>query len=81
MQARRIAAEMREWKRIEEERKRLEQLEQERLAREKEAADEESIEESLKYVLKALCISSQTSINIVQFNLIVMRLTIVWFSI
>ena len=77
MQARRIAAEMREWKRIEEERKRLEQLEQERLAREKEAADEESIEESLKYVLKAL----QTSIILVQFNLIIMHLTIVWFSI
>ena len=50
MRARRIAAEMREWKRIEEERKRLEQLEQERLAREREAADEVSIEESLKYV-------------------------------
>ena len=50
MRARRIAAEMREWKRIEEERIRLEQLEKERLAREKEAADEISIEESLKYV-------------------------------
>ena len=50
MRARRVAAEMREWKRIEDERIRLEQLEQERLEREKEAADELSIEESLKYV-------------------------------
>ena len=50
MRARRIAAEMREWKRIEEERHRLERLEKERLAREKQAADEVSIEESLKYV-------------------------------
>lgn len=51
MQARRLAAELREIKRIEEERYRQEKLEQERLTREREAADEQSIEDSLKYVI------------------------------
>ncbi|XP_052271099.1 unconventional myosin-VIIb-like isoform X2 [Dreissena polymorpha] len=48
MRARRLAAELREKKHIEEERLRREQLERERALREKEAADEQSIEESLK---------------------------------
>ncbi|XP_045181128.2 myosin-I heavy chain-like isoform X2 [Mercenaria mercenaria] len=48
MQARRLAAKLREIKRIEEERLRQERLEQERLARQKAEEDELSIEESLK---------------------------------
>lgn len=41
---------LREQKRIEEERRRQEELEQERQLREKEMADNQIIEDSLKYV-------------------------------
>ncbi|XP_056022495.1 myosin-I heavy chain-like isoform X9 [Ostrea edulis] len=44
---------LREQKRIEEERRRQEELEQERLLREKEVADSQIIEESLKYLPRA----------------------------
>ena len=54
MQARQLAAKLREIKRIEEERLRQERAEQERLARQKAEEDEQSIEESLKYVLFTL---------------------------
>jgi hypothetical protein len=55
MQARQLAAKLREIKRIEEERLRQERAEQERLARQKAEEDELSIEESLKYVIFILC--------------------------
>jgi Mg2+/citrate symporter len=56
---------LREQKRIEEERRRQEELEQERQLREKEAADSQIIEESLKYVVAVINIAGSVITHLI----------------